>query len=262
MDYLNEIPNKILKYFSILTILTLFTGNFYEYFYFDSFGINIYSFISTSEAFSLFLGTFYFTFLILTGIFFLCLVFFNILIISKRRKKAKSNIYLAKRLLKLQNLLFKFIIIDFCFLLFAIVSVYKTDNYISRMPRILIVNFSFLLGFLCFIGNILFLLVLFFRRRRVVLKGFTISACIFLGLMTTAMWGRMNANLLKSSKRRPSITFIFKDRQYTTNDSTKFIGATEKYIFIFLKKPDSRQTLVLNKNDLIKPIEITFENIR
>ncbi len=235
--------------------MAFFIANVYEYWFFSDFHINIYSYTTTPEIFSAFLPVFNISLLLSAGFLISVNLILNNYVASIRKKKRTFSTF--RHIANTKRRYFKIL---FWVILILIFSIFPLEYFIRNTEFGNNINLYMVIP----IGALMMLSIclMFFIRFRKNKSKFYLWAIIFLSLFLanalTADLALIIANSIKKGPINVVATYYTKDCRYTTNDSVRYIASTERFIFLFVRGRNHNKTIVLKKDDLIKPIEIEY----
>ena len=247
---------KILKYSALLYAFLIFIGYFYTDAYYHCFGIDIFSFLDVSEILILFLNniTFLVIVLLLTAVLYAPIFFISSVKLkpvnnlvkksvdsyvgsNQKRKKTVSTLSLLGAVALLIYIVIKAVmffingtIVTHFLTLFLVTVVLFGFMYYYIINKLEKANFNF--------------------NRQLLATIFTVALISLLTFMTALFhYARVKRKIIETT-----FSFNYDSKNYKSNDSLTFIGATSKYLFI--RNTKSNTNYIYEKEN-IRNLELT-----
>jgi hypothetical protein len=255
-----------IKLISLLTVGFILLGNLYIYAFYKSFGLNIYSCIQPSEVIYLFLPAFYdissALVRVLIAPYFLwiaIMVFINF----KLKQIPNTITRTLKKHKYVRNLYFYSVLLYFaCALFFS----YKS-SILSEGSSIDAARLYYWAQSCSAIALLIYALWAIGTLAKAGYRHFVQFLCFILVLAISIrainQTARYDAFVLKEEVVIDKVyTISLKDSTIVTNYSIRVIGITGSNIVLYKKGTNQEKTIVLNKSDLIRPLEIKYSTIK
>lgn len=250
---------KITKYISVCSILILIAAVWHQYLFYSSIGIDIFSYITLSEAITLFISTIPILLLILVIIIFYIIITISIF---NRWINKISNIkqydQSEQRRINNKNARISYLVGLFCFIFYFGPLMMPISDGGRRF--IVSENYFFLrviIAFIFFTYSLLPFLGARFDLKKINIYAITIVLIFFSSVYYSV------SHKLWAVKNKPQYYFtptniLFKDSTgITTNDSLILVGKTNSYFFLYKFEhiPELSYTKVI-PTDQIKTVTV------
>jgi hypothetical protein len=280
--------NFIKSYLPFASGFLIFLGFYNLQCYYWWFGINIYNYVSTGELILSFISIIIELLLIgLISLLFWYLMTFshNVLFYYPNPKKLKEELDFHKRNKTIINVLeylyFIFgniasiaasIIIFSIYLIFLIIILTQTRNFRFALDYVLNTWIAIIVIIICSI-SLIYLIKTFYSENKISYKRNSIKFFIYKKLrfkitkttstsfivlisILTLFWGKNSykASYVLSGRRNTKVSFVYKKKIFSTNDTIIFLGETKDYLFF--------RNIKLSDNLIFKRSEISFLNFK
>lgn len=257
--------DSLLKTFSVFSLLFLLMGNVYTYYYYENFNINIYEYISPTEAFALFLTAFLKIVWIIMPV-----LLISFLVYTYMKYRMLKDIRKIQTPFGVSRYKYKWIDtkVLWLFLITATISM-----IFSRIAKPYFQKDWYTFQILHFFSSIIFQLSTVFITyffiykafRKTMIRNFKsglVGAIMICSIFIARSTGDLKSLLILAKPREVnSYKFVFQNQAIVTNDSMKYVGSTNDYYFFCkIRNTDHFSTLIFKKSDIISPVILDYQN--
>lgn len=245
---LTQMLGKLPKYTAVLYAFLIFLGYSYTHFFYYQFNLEIFSFLEFSEILILFLANMIF---VVIGII-IILLFLGIPFIvytNFRREQTTEPTPPAEKKLSRRQRMITLIILSaqmIALLVYMVYSVYrdwKQAGYVSKYIKVIVLTM--------FVFGILYFLLPRGLKRLGISYNRTLANTILTVILICIlnfMQAHLDSEEIKRNLARTNYTFIYEGKSFRNSDTSIYIGATSRYIFVH--NPNNELNYVYNKDQL------------